>query len=93
LAKVTATVELKLLAGRSSAVSALVKMLKHPDDWLDVFAMNEGDLLMQHEMTESERLALREQLANDSTIVADILDHLQAFFGAEAAERDLQSAA
>ncbi len=48
---------------------------------------------MQHEMTESERLALREQLANDSTIVADILDHLQAFFGAEAAERDLQSAA
>jgi hypothetical protein len=25
--------------------------------------------------------------------VADILDHLQAFFGAEAAERDLQSAA
>lgn len=52
--------------------------------------MNEGDILMQHAMTESERLALREQLANDSTIVADILDHLHAFFGADASERDLQ---
>lgn len=52
--------------------------------------MNEGDILMQHAMTESERLALREQLANDSTIVADILDHLHAFFGADGSDRDLQ---